>query len=87
MIHVLTEKGRGYPRAEQAPELFHGLGAFDPASGKALKDAAATEPGPTFSHCFGQALCRLWAAQGHELVVWSRRPEQVAALCSGARSR
>ena len=33
----------------------------------------------------GQALCRLWAAQGHELVVWSRRPEQVAALCSGAR--
>ncbi|MBV2132634.1 TIGR01777 family oxidoreductase [Pseudomonas sp. MAP12] len=33
----------------------------------------------------GQALCRLWTAQGHELVVWSRRPEQVAALCSGAR--
>lgn len=33
----------------------------------------------------GQALCRLWAAQGHELVVWSRNPGQVAALCSGAR--
>jgi len=33
----------------------------------------------------GRELCRLWAAQGHELVVWSRRPEQVAALCSGAR--
>ncbi len=33
----------------------------------------------------GQALCRLWTAQGHELLVWSRRPEQVAALCSGAR--
>jgi uncharacterized protein (TIGR01777 family) len=33
----------------------------------------------------GQALCRLWAAQGHQLVVWSRRPGEVAALCSGAR--
>ncbi|MEJ3960262.1 TIGR01777 family oxidoreductase [Brachymonas sp. G13] len=33
----------------------------------------------------GQALCRLWSAQGHTLLVWSRRPEQVAALCSSAR--
>ncbi|SDT28883.1 TIGR01777 family oxidoreductase [Pseudomonas oryzae] len=33
----------------------------------------------------GRALCRLWAAQGHELLVWSRRPAEVAELCSGAR--
>lgn len=33
----------------------------------------------------GQALCRFWAAQGHELWVWSRDPEKVATLCSGAR--
>lgn len=33
----------------------------------------------------GRALCRLWAAQGHELLVWSRRPGEVAELCSGAR--
>lgn len=33
----------------------------------------------------GRALCRLWAAQGHQLVVWSRSPDKVAGLCSGAR--
>lgn len=33
----------------------------------------------------GQALCRRWAAQGHELLVWSREPAKVAGLCSGAR--
>ncbi len=33
----------------------------------------------------GRALCQHWQRQGHELWVWSRRPEQVAALCSGAR--
>ncbi|NEX62118.1 TIGR01777 family oxidoreductase [Noviherbaspirillum galbum] len=33
----------------------------------------------------GRALCGLWQSQGHELIVWSRRPEQVPALCSGAR--
>ena len=33
----------------------------------------------------GQALCKHWQQQGHELWVWSRRPQAVAALCSGAR--
>lgn len=33
----------------------------------------------------GRALCEHWQRQGHELFVWSRRPQQVAALCSGAR--
>ena len=32
----------------------------------------------------GQALCRHWLQQGHQLTVWSRRPEQVAALCGDA---
>lgn len=32
----------------------------------------------------GQALCRHWRAQGHELWVLSRSPDKVAALCSGA---
>ncbi|MCD5997220.1 TIGR01777 family oxidoreductase [Pseudomonas sp. CDFA 602] len=29
----------------------------------------------------GQALCRLWSAQGHQLTVWSRRPGDVPKLC------
>ncbi|RRV08464.1 TIGR01777 family protein [Pseudomonas sp. v388] len=29
----------------------------------------------------GQALCRLWSAQGHELTVWSRRPSEVTKTC------
>lgn len=34
----------------------------------------------------GQALCQLWLKQGHELIVYSRRPQQVARLCgSGVR--
>jgi uncharacterized protein (TIGR01777 family) len=33
----------------------------------------------------GQALCRYWQHQGHELRVWSRNPQQVPALCSGAQ--
>ncbi|SNR79711.1 TIGR01777 family oxidoreductase [Pseudomonas segetis] len=29
----------------------------------------------------GQGLCHYWAAKGHQLSVWSRRPDQVKALC------
>lgn len=29
----------------------------------------------------GRALCRYWLSQGHELFVWSRRPELVSQLC------
>lgn len=34
----------------------------------------------------GRALCHYWIEQGHQLTVWSRRPEQVAVLC-GTRVR
>ena len=33
----------------------------------------------------GRALCQHWSQQGHALYVWSRSPQQVPALCSGAR--
>lgn len=29
----------------------------------------------------GRALCKRWSAEGHQLWVWSRTPEQVARLC------
>jgi uncharacterized protein (TIGR01777 family) len=33
----------------------------------------------------GRALCHSWASKNHELIVWSRYPEKVERLCSGAR--
>lgn len=33
----------------------------------------------------GRALCQHWSRQGHSLNVWSRSPQQVPTLCSGAR--
>lgn len=52
LLHVITRKGRGYPRAELDPELYHGVGPFDPAKG------AARKSGGSFSTAVGSALCR-----------------------------
>ena len=52
LLHVLTKKGKGCPYAEQDPERYHGVGPFDPQTGR-----LATE-GESFSSRFGEALCR-----------------------------
>nr|QCQ28864.1 putative 1-deoxy-D-xylulose 5-phosphate 5 [Salvia officinalis] len=53
LIHVVTEKGRGYPYAEGAADKYHGVSKFDPATGKQFKAAASTQPYTTY---FAEAL-------------------------------
>jgi len=55
IIHVLTEKGKGYKNAELFPGKFHGTGPFDPVTGCSLK--SSTEP--TYSEVFGDHLVKL----------------------------
>lgn len=60
VVHVLTEKGHGYPRAVQAPETFHGMGRFDPESGEPDVTPASEQPrAKTFSSHLGDTLCSL----------------------------
>ncbi len=53
LVHVITQKGRGYAPAEKAPEAFHGVGAFDAKSG------VPKYTGEDFSSVFGRALTEL----------------------------
>ncbi|GLT42024.1 hypothetical protein SLA2020_160480 [Shorea laevis] len=53
LIHVVTEKGRGYPYAERAADKYHGVSKFDPATGKQFKASATTQSYTTY---FAEAL-------------------------------
>lgn len=33
LLHVITQKGKGYAPAEENPDVFHGIGHFDPEKG------------------------------------------------------
>ena len=55
LIHVITKKGKGYRNAEQNPGKFHGIGSFDPETGK---EAAKSEK-PTYSKVMGEYLTEL----------------------------
>lgn len=54
LLHVITQKGRGYTPAEQNPTMFHGIGEFHPDSGEPVKGG-----GETFSGTFGKTLAAL----------------------------
>ena len=54
VLHVLTHKGHGYQPAEENPRQFHGIGKFDPDTGKTLSTG-----GVTFSETFGKAMVEL----------------------------
>ena len=61
VLHVMTQKGKGYAPAEINPGKFHGIGKFDPATGE-----SGLKSGATFSDVFGQELVRL-AAQDDKI--------------------
>lgn len=56
IVHLITEKGKGYCHAEKMPEKFHGLSAFDPVSGERIQNGNSAE---TFSSVFGSELCSM----------------------------
>ena len=70
VVHMVTEKGKGFPLAETSPERYHSVGAFDPSVG--VKPSAA----PTFSSVFGSEMCSI-AARDNKLVAIT------AAMCDG----
>ena len=54
LVHVITQKGRGYSPAEAQPSKFHGVGKFDPETGKSL-----SAPKTTYSDVFGRTMLEL----------------------------
>ena len=57
VIHVLTQKGKGYEAALKNPEKFHGLGPYDVATGATLPAKPGTPP--NWQDVFGQAMVKL----------------------------
>lgn len=51
VVHICTKKGKGYPYAEEKPDLYHSVGGFDIESGE-IKNGHKK----TFSEHFGEIM-------------------------------
>ncbi|ATC93728.1 1-deoxy-D-xylulose-5-phosphate synthase [Pseudoalteromonas tunicata] len=65
LLHVRTQKGKGYQPAEADPIGYHGVPKFDPSESSLPKSKPAA---PTFSKVFGDWLCDM-AAQDSKLMA------------------
>ena len=55
LIHVVTQKGKGYGPAEAAADKYHGVGTFDVITGTQAKPKANA---PAYQRVFGESLVR-----------------------------
>jgi 1-deoxy-D-xylulose-5-phosphate synthase len=57
VIHILTQKGKGFEAALKQPEKFHGLGPYNALTG----ETPATKPGtpPMYQDVMGQTMVKL----------------------------
>ena len=53
IVHVVTKKGQGYAPALNNPVAFHGVSAFDPKTGMAVKEPSSVS---SYTDVFGDAL-------------------------------
>jgi len=71
LIHVATQKGRGFRPSERAPGHWHGVGAFD------LESAQPPERKPGgYSQVFGSTLCEMADSDPSVIGI-------TAAMCDG----
>ncbi len=57
-LHIVTQKGKGYDKAEEDCLLYHGVSKFDRTNGIVAKPAVS----PTYTQVFGDWLCDMAAA-------------------------
>jgi 1-deoxy-D-xylulose-5-phosphate synthase len=55
LVHVVTQKGKGYPPAEASSDRYHGVVKFDPVTGEQAKAPANA---PSYTGVFAQALIK-----------------------------
>jgi 1-deoxy-D-xylulose-5-phosphate synthase len=53
LVHVVTQKGKGYPPAEESAEKYHGVSAFDVVTGAQAKSKANA---PSYTRVFAESL-------------------------------
>ena len=74
VLHVHTQKGKGYAPAEENPSKFHGVGPFDPYTGQ------TPDKKPTFSDVFGQAMLELASENPKLCAITAAMPDGTGLL-------
>ncbi len=73
LVHVLTEKGKGYEPAEKDPAHYHGVGAFEIATGTKPKTSESSPP--SYTQVFGETMVDLGKRDKNLFAITAAMPE------------
>ena len=73
LVHVVTQKGRGYKPAERNPSKFHGIGPFDVATGMEINKSDR----PTYSQVFSNSICEIAKKDRSVCAITAAMPDGV----------
>jgi len=71
LLHVVTQKGKGYAPAEAAADKYHGVNRFDVITGKQAK---ATPNAPSYTRVFAETLIKEAEADDKIVAVTAAMP-------------
>ena len=71
LVHVLTQKGRGYAPAERHPARFHGAEPFDIETGL----PAVKRTTPNYTDIFSTVMCKLGASNPKVVAITAAMPD------------
>ncbi len=71
LVHVITQKGKGYAPAERNPARFHGVEAFDIETGK----PKVKKENPSYTDIFSRKLCQLAQERTDIVAVTAAMPD------------
>jgi 1-deoxy-D-xylulose-5-phosphate synthase len=71
LLHVVTQKGKGYPPAERSADKYHGVAKFNVATGEQSKGPAGP---PSYTKVFAEALVAEAAADPRIVAVTAAMP-------------
>ncbi len=69
IVHVRTQKGKGYVPAEENPALFHGISKFDPDTGEPIENNKNT-----YSDIFGESVVKIAEKNKNVLCITAAMP-------------
>ncbi len=85
LVHVMTQKGRGYKPAECDPTSFHGVGSFDIATGKSCGSNSGKPCPPSYTQVFGQSMIKLGEESTNVIGITAAMPQGTGLDAFAAR--
>jgi len=82
LLHIVTQKGKGYAPAENSADKYHGVSKFSVITGEQAKGAPGA---PSYQKVFGQTLARLGDTDDRICAITAAMPSGTSTDIFGAK--